>query len=167
MKRHQEMITTIIVLGLACAVQTSKSRELPESIEQFAAEQHQQILLQGMEARQAIRYKLKEDYQSHRIAFMESQGRFILGQGEIALASMMEDIRGNGVRTQLGWDSHQLAKTRARIPAQERQAGAAPDATGSDASVVQLDELNAWTQPVAMEATLWPAGAAGRADIGS
>lgn len=171
MKRHQEMITTIIVLGLACAVDPSESRELPEDIREFAAQEHQEILAQGREARRAISYKLQADFESQRVAFMESQGRSIIEQGRAALASIENELRDQG-----------LANPEALPPARlARNSGAgnydrgialtlvaiARGLPGSEIRLVRLDHLEAWAQAGRDHATVWPAGPAGYAGSGS
>lgn len=96
MKRHQTIISSIVVLGLAAAAQTGNARELPDSLKQFAEQQHQQIVVQGWEARRAISKDITvvmgAELKAARIAFIESQGRSIVEQGRQALASIREDL---------------------------------------------------------------------------
>jgi|GEM_PF-3112605 len=166
MKRRQEMIATIIVLGLASAMQASKARELPDEIERFAAEQYEQIRVQGTDARQAILKKLRTDYEAQEIAFMESQGRSILGQGRTALASIQENFRGNriagleayrpgnfvAVRRRGGDVGRGPSRTRGRVEAEVR--------------LVRLDGLMAWTRPGRVAPVSAP-GSPGQSEIGS
>lgn len=92
MNTYRTVITSIFAIGLAAAVQSTDARELPDSIQQFADAQQEQILIQGFEARRAISYKLKDDFAEQRVAFIESQLRGIEAQGERALASIKEDL---------------------------------------------------------------------------
>lgn len=92
MKANRTIITSIFFIALASAVQTSQARELPDSIQQFADAQQEQILIQGWNAQRAIAYKLKADAEVQRMAFIQSQMQGIEAQGRTALASIKEDL---------------------------------------------------------------------------
>lgn len=96
MSLYRTIIISIFFIGLMAAARSSDARELPDSIQQFADAQQEQILIQGFQARRAISYKLKNDFESQRVAFIESQLRGIEAQGERALASIKEDLELRG-----------------------------------------------------------------------
>jgi hypothetical protein len=93
---YRTIITSIFAIGLAAAMQTTSARELPDSIQQFADAQQEQILIQGFQARRAISYKLKDDFAEQRVAFIKSQMRSIEQQGERALVAIKEDLDFRG-----------------------------------------------------------------------
>lgn len=98
------MIATFLTLGAGAAVQVAQARELPESIQEFAAEQQQIIVLQGQVAREQIQREIGKELQSDRVAFIESQMRDIEAQGAVALAEIKQDldvIRFEGVLARL------------------------------------------------------------------
>jgi hypothetical protein len=86
------MITTFLVLGAGAAMQAAQAGELPDSIQEFAAEQQQIILLQGQMAHEQIRREVRKDLESERVAFIESQMRDIEAQGAVALAEIQQDL---------------------------------------------------------------------------
>lgn len=73
-------------------MQAAQAGELPDSVEQFAAEQQQIIMLQGHVAREEIRREIGRKLESHRTAFIESQMRDIESQGAVALAEIKQDL---------------------------------------------------------------------------
>lgn len=154
MKRRQEVIATIIVLGLASAMQASKARELPDEIEQFAAKQYEQIRVQGMDARQAILNKLREDYEVQEVAFVESQRRSILNQGRTALASIQEDFRGNQIAgLEVKEPGNFVAVRRRDGDIRREPAWIAPVRAEAERRLVRLDALKAWANPPGVPAT--------------
>lgn len=160
MNTYRTVITSILFIGLASAAQTTSARELPDSIQQFAEAQQQQILIQGYEARRAIAWTLKDRFAEQRVAFIESQLHGIQEQGERALASIRNDF-----------ESYELAQwtpvTRTRVSfTQEQgqdigtQGRKALEAIKSDVRLVGLDHPVAGKQPGRLEAANWPTVAA-------
>lgn len=86
------MITTFLVLGAGAAMQAAQAGELPDSIQEFAAEQQQTILLQGQMAHEQIRREVRKDLESDRVAFIEDQMHDIEVQGAVALAEIQQDL---------------------------------------------------------------------------
>lgn len=157
MNTNRTIITSIFFIGLAAAVQTTSARELPESIEAFAEAQQQQILIQGYEARRAISWKLKADFEAERVAYIQSQLRGIEQQGEFALASIRQDIRSAEL---VGWpavDGASYSFTDEQQRGMAAQGRAALDAIKSDLRLVGLDHPVERTLPDRMEAANWPA----------
>lgn len=89
---YRTIFFSIFFIVLMAVAQSSDARELPDSIQQFADAQQEQILIQGFKARRAISYKLKDDFEEQRVAFIESQMGSIEEQGRTALASIQEDL---------------------------------------------------------------------------
>lgn len=91
MSTRSLMITTFLALGAGAAMQAAQAGKLPDSVQEFAAEQQQTILLQGQMAHEQIRREVRTDLESDRVAFIESQMRDIEAQGAVALAEIQQD----------------------------------------------------------------------------
>lgn len=92
MDTRRLLIATFLALGAGAAIQAAPARELPDSIEAFAAEQQQEIMSQGQIARERIRRELWRQIETSRLAFIERQERAIEAQGAIALAEIKRDL---------------------------------------------------------------------------
>lgn len=92
MSTRRLMVTTFLALGVGAAMQAAQAGELPDSVQEFAAEQQQEILLQGQMAHEEIRREVRKDLESERVAFIESQMRDIEAQGAVALAEIQQDL---------------------------------------------------------------------------
>lgn len=92
MSTRRLLITTFLALGAGAALQAAQAGELPDSIQEFAAERQQEILLQGQMAHEEIRREVRKDLESDRVAFIESQMRDIEAQGAVALAEIQQDL---------------------------------------------------------------------------
>lgn len=86
------LITIFLALGAGAAMQAAQANELPDGIQEFVAEQQQEILLQGQMAHENIRREVRNDLESARVAFIESQMRNIKAQGTVALAEIQQDL---------------------------------------------------------------------------
>lgn len=92
MSTRRLMITTFLALGAGAAMQAAQAGELPDSIQEFTAEQQQTILLQGQMAHEQIRREVRKDLESDRVAFIESQMHDIEAQGAVALAEIQHEL---------------------------------------------------------------------------
>ncbi len=104
MSTRRLLIATFLTLAAGAAMQAAPARELPEGVREFAADQQQEILIQGRVAHEQIRREIRKDMESDRMAFVESQMRDIEAQGAVALAEIKQDldlIRFEGVLARL------------------------------------------------------------------
>lgn len=96
MNTRNLLMASFLTLSMGAAMQiaqTASAGERPESIRAFVAEQQTQILAQGEAAREEIQRRVWEQYETARVAFVESQSRAIEAQGMRALASIKRDLR--------------------------------------------------------------------------
>lgn len=160
MNTNRTIITSIFAVGLAAAVQTTNARELPESIQQFAEAQQQQILVQGYEARRAIAWTLKNDFEAERVAFIESQLRGIHEQGERALASIQNDFESSQLAQWTPVKSTRVSFTEGQEQGIGTQGRAALESIKDDLRLVGLDHPVERIRPGRMEGANWSTVAA-------
>lgn len=164
MNTNRKVITSLFALGLAAAVQTGDARELPENLKQFAEQQHQQIVVQGWEARKAISEDITvvmgKELKEARIAFMESQGRSILEQGERALASIKDDMKGVELAQYRPEPATRVSFTETQGQAIGTQGRVALETIRSELRLVALPDPAEWMRSSRTETADWPQVAA-------